>query len=63
MRRRPASRRTDAPLHSLVESSWRWIFLISVPETAVRGRQQPGWRIDSVGTLLVLAAVGLVARR
>jgi EmrB/QacA subfamily drug resistance transporter len=27
---------------------------------AVRGRRQPGWRIDGVGTLLVLGAVGLL---
>ena len=62
----------------LVQSSWRWIFLINVPiilatlaagvailpRRAQRGRsvggQRPGWRIDGVGTVLVLGAVGLV---
>ena len=60
----------------LVESSWRWIFLINVPIILatlaagvailprrggnVRGGQRPGWRIDGVGTFLVLGAVGLV---
>jgi EmrB/QacA subfamily drug resistance transporter len=61
----------------LVESSWRWIFLLNVPVilTALaagvailprrgnvrgRGGQRPGWRIDGVGTVLVLGAVGLV---
>jgi MFS family permease len=67
----------------LVESSWRWIFLINVPvilatlaagvailprrgnvrgkaDAGVRGSRRPGWRIDGVGTLLVLGAVGLV---
>ena len=63
----------------LVESSWRWIFLINLPvilatlaagvvvlprpgnvRSGVRGGQRPGWRIDGVGTLLVLGAVGLV---
>jgi len=70
----------------LVESSWRWIFLINVPvilaalaagavvlprpggqragrrrgERGMRGGQRTGWRIDSLGTVLVLGAVGLV---
>ena len=63
----------------LVESSWRWIFLINVPivlatlaagvailprRSGERGSghstQRPGWRIDGVGTFLVLGAVGLV---
>ena len=59
----------------LVQSSWRWIFLINVPiilatlaagvailpgRGNVRGGQGPGWRIDGVGTFLVLGAVGLV---
>ena len=67
----------------LVESSWRWIFLINVPIVLVtlaagvailprrahvgggtrddqRDGQRPGWRIDGVGTFLVLAAVALV---
>ena len=59
----------------LVESSWRWIFLINLPvilatfaagvailprRGTVRSGQRPGWRIDGVGTLLVLGAVGLV---
>jgi len=70
----------------LVESSWRWIFLINVPVIlaalaagavvlprpggqragrrrggcGMRGSQRTGWRIDSLGTVLVLGAVGLV---
>ncbi len=63
----------------LVESSWRWIFLINVPiilatlaagvailprrsreRDSERGGRRPGWRIDGVGTVLVLGAVGLV---
>jgi hypothetical protein len=59
----------------LVESSWRWIFLINLPvilgalaagvailprrPRAVDG-QRPARRIDRVGTVLVLGAVGLV---
>ena len=67
----------------LVESSWRWIFLINLPiilatwaagvailprhgtirdniHAGERGSRRPGWRIDGVGTVLVLGAVGLV---
>jgi EmrB/QacA subfamily drug resistance transporter len=54
----------------LVESSWRWIFLINVPVVllglavgvVVLPRDKTGirQRIDSVGALLVLAAMGLV---
>ncbi len=55
----------------LVESSWRWIFLINVPIIVAafaagvailprRGGQRPGWRIDGVGTVLTLGAVGLM---
>ena len=59
----------------LVESSWRWIFLINLPVIAAtlaagvailprrsgeRGGQRPGRRIDGAGTVLVLGAVGLV---
>jgi EmrB/QacA subfamily drug resistance transporter len=59
----------------LVESSWRWIFLINVPVVLAalaagvailprrggeRGGRRPGQRIDSVGTVLVLGTVGLV---
>ena len=61
----------------LVESSWRWIFLINLPvifsalaagvtilprRPRVRGDggRPPGGRIDGVGTVLVLGAVGLV---
>src|SRR6266516_2341159 len=59
----------------LVESSWRWIFLINVPIIAAdlaagvailpwRGRagrgDRAGWRLDSAGTLLALGATGLV---
>ena len=63
----------------LVQSSWRWIFLINVPiilatlaagvailprrggeRGSERSGRRPGWRIDGVGTFLVLGAVGLV---
>jgi EmrB/QacA subfamily drug resistance transporter len=59
----------------LVESSWRWIFLINLPVilaalaagVAILPRRpdagdgpRPGRRIDSAGTVLVLGAVGLV---
>jgi EmrB/QacA subfamily drug resistance transporter len=59
----------------LVESSWRWIFLINLPvilaalaagvailprRPDVQGGQRRGWRIDGVGAVLVLGAVGLV---
>jgi EmrB/QacA subfamily drug resistance transporter len=59
----------------LVESSWRWIFLINLPviltalaagmvilprRPRVRDGQRPGRRIDGAGTVLVLGAVGLV---
>jgi MFS family permease len=59
----------------LVESSWRWIFLINLPIIlavlaagvailprlpGVRDGQQPGRRIDGVGTGLALGAIGLV---
>ena len=59
----------------LIESSWRWIFLINLPVVlaawaagaallprrgAERGGQRPGFRIDGVGTILVLGSVGLV---
>ncbi|MGN6793975.1 MAG: MFS transporter [Streptosporangiaceae bacterium] len=60
----------------LVESSWRWIILINVPIVVAtfaagaailprrsggdQGRQRIARRIDPVGALLVLAAIGLV---
>jgi len=54
----------------LVESSWRWIFIINVPVVllglamgmTVLPRDGAGarQRIDALGTLLVLAAMGLV---
>jgi EmrB/QacA subfamily drug resistance transporter len=59
----------------LVESSWRWIFLINLPvilaalaagvvilprRPRMRDSQRPGRRIDGVGAGLVLGAVGLV---
>jgi EmrB/QacA subfamily drug resistance transporter len=59
----------------LVVVSWRWIFLINVPvilaslvagvailprRSGQRAGQRPGRRIDGVGTVLVLGAVGLV---
>jgi EmrB/QacA subfamily drug resistance transporter len=59
----------------LIGSSWRWIFLINLPVVlaawaagaailprrgAERGGQRPGFRIDGVGTILVLGSVGLV---
>ena len=59
----------------LVESSWRWIFLINLPviltalaaglvilprHRSARDGRRPGRRIDGVGTVLVLGAVGLV---
>jgi EmrB/QacA subfamily drug resistance transporter len=58
----------------LVESSWRWIFLINLPVVLaaaaagfvilprhpdVPAGQRAGRRIDGVGTILVLGAVGL----
>ena len=59
----------------LVESSWRYIFLINVPIVLAtlaagvvtlprrggeRGGQRPGLRVNGVGTVLVLGAAGLV---
>jgi EmrB/QacA subfamily drug resistance transporter len=59
----------------LIESSWRWIFLINLPVVlaawaagaallprrgAERGGQRPGFHIDGVGTALALGSVGLV---
>ncbi|MEP7026487.1 MAG: MFS transporter [Actinomycetota bacterium] len=59
----------------LLQSSWRWIFLINLPLIAAaiaagvvilprtpgeRGSGQRRWRIDGLGTLQVLGAVGLV---
>jgi EmrB/QacA subfamily drug resistance transporter len=59
----------------LVESSWRWIFLINLPiilaalaagvailprRPAAGDGPRPGRRIDRAGTVLVLGAVGLV---
>jgi EmrB/QacA subfamily drug resistance transporter len=59
----------------LVQSSWRWIFLINVPiilatlaagvailprRSGERSGRRSGWRIDGVGTVLVLGAAGLV---
>src|SRR5215467_9650645 len=59
----------------LIESSWRWIFLINVPvilaalaagvailprHGGVPDRRRPGIRIDGVGAVLVLGAAGLV---
>ncbi len=59
----------------LVESSWRWIFLINLPvilaalaaglvilprRPGARDGRRPGRRIDGGGTVLALGAVGLV---
>jgi EmrB/QacA subfamily drug resistance transporter len=54
----------------LVESSWRWIFLINVPVVLVglvvgaivlpHDEASQRQRVDSLGTVLVLAAMGLV---
>ena len=59
----------------LVAASWRWIFLINLPvilaalaagvailprRSGVGDGPQPAWRIDRVGVVLVLGAVGLV---
>jgi EmrB/QacA subfamily drug resistance transporter len=59
----------------LVESSWRWIFLINLPviltalaagvailprRPGVVNGQRPGRRADGAGTVLLLGAVGLV---
>jgi hypothetical protein len=59
----------------LVESSWRWIFLLNLPvilavlaagaailprRRGAQDGQRPGWRIDGAGAVLVLGAVGLV---
>jgi len=59
----------------LIESSWRWIFLINVPiilaavaagvailprHGGAPDRRRPGIRIDGVGAVLVLGAAGLV---
>jgi EmrB/QacA subfamily drug resistance transporter len=59
----------------LIESSWRWIFLINVPVIlgtvaagapilprpgGARGRGRPGLRIDGGGAALALGAAGLV---